>query len=35
MPVKKDPFYILAEKMNSGQLTQEEILAELQKRMAQ
>ena len=31
---KKDPFFILAEKMNNGQLTQEEILAELQKRMA-
>ena len=31
---KKDPFNVLAEKMNSGQLTQEDILAELQKRMA-
>ena len=31
---KKDPFNVLAEKMNSGQLTEADILAELQKRMA-
>ena len=31
---KKDPFNVLAEKLSSGALTQEDILAELQKRMA-
>ena len=30
---KKDPFSVLAAKINSGQLSQEEILAELDKRL--
>jgi hypothetical protein len=31
---KKDPFVVLAERMKSGELTQEQLMAELAKRMA-
>jgi len=32
---KNDPFYALAEKITSGQISQEEVMAELQRRLAQ